>query len=84
MASAEIVSIGTELLPGELTDTNAGKIARTLREIGIDVYYGSTVGDNRQRIAQTLQAALKRADIVISSGGPRTTTGEECGRHYRH
>lgn len=69
MASAEIITIGTELLLGELVDTNAGRIARTLRQIGIDVYHICSVGDNTERIATTIDRALDRTRIVITSGG---------------
>lgn len=69
MAVAEIVTIGTELLLGEIQDTNSKYIARVLRDIGIDLYRLTTVGDNVQRITATLQEALMRADIVITTGG---------------
>jgi nicotinamide-nucleotide amidase len=66
---AEIVVTGTELLLGEIVDTNSTMIARMLRDIGLDLYYESTVGDNRQRMAAVLDIALDRSDIVIVSGG---------------
>ncbi|NLB71879.1 MAG: competence/damage-inducible protein A [Chloroflexi bacterium] len=69
MAVAEIVTIGTELLLGEIHDTNSKFIALALRNIGIDLYRLTTVGDNVQRITFTLQEALMRADIVITTGG---------------
>ena len=69
MAVAEIVTIGTELLLGEIHDTNSRYIARALRDIGVDLYRLTTVGDNVQRITATLQEALMRADIVITTGG---------------
>ena len=69
MAVAEIVTIGTELLLGEIQDTNSKYIARVLRDIGVDLYRLTTVGDNIQRITATLQEALMRADIVITTGG---------------
>jgi competence/damage-inducible protein CinA-like protein len=69
MAVCEIVTIGTELLLGEIQDTNSRFIARSLRDIGVDLYRLSTVGDNVQRITATLQEALMRADIVITTGG---------------
>ncbi|MFZ3070387.1 MAG: CinA family nicotinamide mononucleotide deamidase-related protein [Anaerolineaceae bacterium] len=69
MAVAEIVTIGTELLLGEIQDTNSKYIARVLRNIGVDLYRLTTVGDNVQRITATLQEALMRADIVITTGG---------------
>jgi len=69
MAVAEIVTIGTELLLGEIQDTNSRYIARTLRDIGVDLYRLTTVGDNIQRITFTLTEALMRADVVITTGG---------------
>jgi nicotinamide-nucleotide amidase len=67
--NAEIVSIGTELLLGEIVDTNAAYIARQLRTIGLDLYYKTTVGDNKVRCAEIIDHALGRADIVITTGG---------------
>lgn len=69
MPSAEIITIGTELLLGEIVDTNSRYLARTLRDIGVDLYRTTTVGDNAQRIAQAIQQALERANIVITTGG---------------
>ncbi len=66
---AEIITIGTELLLGELVDTNTRYIARALREIGLDLYRTSTVGDNIDRIAEEIQASMQRADAVITTGG---------------
>ena len=66
---AEIVTTGTELLLGQIDDTNATYLARQLRDLGIDVYFRSTVGDNEVRIAQVLEKALDRADLVIATGG---------------
>jgi len=67
--NAEIVSIGTELLLGEIVDTNSAHIARQLRTIGLDLHYMTTVGDNLERIAQVLNIALDRVDVVITTGG---------------
>ncbi len=66
---AEIVVTGTELLLGEIVDTNATMMARMLRDIGLDLHYKSTVGDNRERMAAVLNIALDRSDIVLVSGG---------------
>jgi nicotinamide-nucleotide amidase len=66
---AEIVMIGTELLLGELVDTNANRLAKGLREIGLDIYYKTTVGDNEARITEVFNLALDRSDVVITSGG---------------
>lgn len=69
MPSAEIITIGTELLLGETLDKNTQVLVLALREVGIDVYRTSTVGDNPERIAQILQESIKRADIVVAAGG---------------
>jgi len=69
MAVAEIITIGTELLLGEIQDTNSKYIARVLRDIGVDLYRISTVGDTLNRISVSIQEALTRADIVITTGG---------------
>jgi nicotinamide-nucleotide amidase len=69
MPVLEIITIGTELLLGEITDTNSTYIARTLRDHGIDIYRITTIGDNPSRIASTIQEALGRADIIITTGG---------------
>ena len=61
--------IGTELLLGEIVDTNANLLAVALRNIGMDLYYKTTVGDNEDRITQVLNLALDRSDVVITSGG---------------
>jgi nicotinamide-nucleotide amidase len=66
---AEIVTTGTELLLGQIDDTNATYLARQLRDLGIDLYFRSTVGDNERRIAQVLEEAMARADLVITTGG---------------
>ena len=66
---AEIVSIGTEILLGEIIDTNSAYIAERLPALGIDVYYKHVVGDNLGRLASVIGAARERADIVITTGG---------------
>lgn len=69
MAQAEIITIGTELLLGEIQDTNTRFLARHLRQIGVDLYRVTTVGDNVLRIAEMIRESLMRADIVITTGG---------------
>lgn len=66
---AEIMMIGTELLLGQIQDTNATYMAQTLAENGINLYQKTTVGDNQARIVGALEGALNRSDIVICSGG---------------
>lgn len=67
--NAEVISIGTEILLGELTDTNSVYIAKVLRDLGINLYFMTSVGDNANRIASAIQIALSRADVVITCGG---------------
>ncbi len=66
---AEIVSVGTEILLGEIVDTNASWIASRLPALGLDLYYKSVVGDNLDRIVDTLERALGRSDVIIMTGG---------------
>lgn len=66
---AELVSIGTELLLGEIIDTNAAWLAQQLAAIGVDVYFRTTVGDNVGRIAAAIQIGMSRADVIITTGG---------------
>jgi competence/damage-inducible protein CinA-like protein len=69
MPTLEIITIGTELLLGEIQDTNSTYIARTLRDHGIDIYRITTIGDNAGRISSAIKEALTRAEIVITTGG---------------
>lgn len=66
---AEILSVGTELLLGHITDTNASWLAQQLAPLGIDLFYVSTVGDNLERLTATVHQARERSDIVIMTGG---------------
>ncbi|MBI3038526.1 CinA family nicotinamide mononucleotide deamidase-related protein, partial [bacterium] len=66
---AEIISAGTELLLGEIIDTNAVFLAQKLRDLGIFLFFKSTVGDNRERLAETIKRAFNRCDVVITTGG---------------
>ncbi|MGH2628205.1 MAG: competence/damage-inducible protein A, partial [Anaerolineales bacterium] len=66
---AEIIAIGTEILLGEIVDTNSSWIAQRLPELGIDLNYNSVVGDNRGRIDETLRRAWDRSDLIITTGG---------------
>ena len=65
----EILTIGTELLLGQIVDTNASWIAQRLAEAGIDLFCKTTVGDNPGRIEAALRQALGRADVVLTTGG---------------
>lgn len=66
---AEVICIGTEILLGDIVNTNSAFLARELAALGIDMYHQSVVGDNAQRLKESLILALKRADVVITTGG---------------
>ena len=69
MATAEIVAIGSELLLGQIVDTNSAWMAQRLTALGVNLYFKSVVGDNPARMKEVIARALDRADIVITSGG---------------
>ncbi|MDU4959713.1 MAG: competence/damage-inducible protein A [Sporomusaceae bacterium] len=73
---AEIISTGTELLLGQIVNTNAQYLASKLNELGVDVLYQSTVGDNRDRMREVFAHALRRADILVTTGGLGPTLGD--------
>jgi len=66
---AEIISVGTELLLGEITDTNAAYLAGQLPLLGIDLYWISQVGDNRTRLVEVLKRAWQRSGLILTTGG---------------
>ncbi|HEX2986961.1 MAG TPA: CinA family nicotinamide mononucleotide deamidase-related protein, partial [Chloroflexota bacterium] len=66
---AEIISVGTELLLGEIVDTNASYLSQKLADLGVDVHYRHTVGDNLARLSDVISTALSRSDVVILTGG---------------
>ena len=66
---AEILSCGTELLLGHITDTNATYLSQSLAPLGIDLYFVNQVGDNQGRIVETLRRAWERSDLIIMTGG---------------
>jgi nicotinamide-nucleotide amidase len=66
---AEIVAVGTELLLGEITDTNATYMSQQLAAIGVDLHFRHTVGDNLQRLVGVLRLAMGRSDTIIMCGG---------------
>lgn len=74
---AEIIAIGTELLLGEIVDTNSAWIAQQLTKIGLNLYYTSIVGDNEQRIAEVLRHGLQRSDVLITTGGLGPTVDDK-------
>lgn len=69
MARAEIIAVGTEILLGEILNSNAKYLASSLKDLGVDHYFQTVVGDNEDRIKQVIATALGRADILIFSGG---------------
>src|SRR5262249_543207 len=78
---AEIISIGTELLLGQIMNTNAQYLSAQLAYIGIDCYWHTTVGDNKDRIKECLALALSRADVILTTGGLGPTADDltiEC------
>ncbi|MED1202001.1 competence/damage-inducible protein A [Heyndrickxia acidicola] len=83
--NAEIIAVGSELLLGQITNTNAKFISKALAEIGVNVYYQTVVGDNPERLKDSIQIAEKRADLIIFTGGLGPTkddlTKETIGSH---
>lgn len=72
----ELISVGTELLLGNIVNTNAAYLAEQCAALGLSCYYQSVVGDNAQRLGAVLRSALERSDIVILSGGLGPTTDD--------
>ncbi|MGH2713012.1 MAG: molybdopterin-binding protein, partial [Thermoleophilaceae bacterium] len=66
---AELVSVGTELLLGQIVDTNAAYLAGRLATLGIDCHHHTTVGDNLGRATEAIERALARSDLVVVTGG---------------
>ena len=67
--NTEIISVGTELLLGHVTNTDARDISELLSKIGINVLYHTVVGDNPQRLRQCVERAKERSDIIVTTGG---------------
>ncbi len=88
---AEIISVGTEVLLGEITDTNASYLAGQLPLLGIDLYWISQVGDNQARLVEVLKRAWQRSDLILTTGGlgpteddlTRETVAEMLGEELR-
>ncbi len=66
---AELIAVGTEILLGDIVNTDAQVISQGLSELGIDVYYQTVVGDNPERLEHVIREAKERADIIITTGG---------------
>ena len=90
--NAEVIAIGTELLLGEISDTNSTFIARAFRDIGLDLLWISAVGDNEERIAEAVSRAAARSAVVITTGGlgptvddpTRQAIARACGREVEY
>ena len=67
--TAELLSVGTELLLGEIVDTNSAYLARDLARRGVDVYWSQRVGDNHKRLVEAIRAALSRSELLVVTGG---------------
>src|SRR3712207_3599998 len=81
LKTVEIVTIGTEILLGDLVDTNTAWLSERLATLGVGIYRHTTVGDNRARIAAALEEAAARTDLVITTGGLGPTSDDltnEC------
>jgi nicotinamide-nucleotide amidase len=84
--NCELISVGTEILLGDILNTNVQYLSRALASIGIGVTHHSTVGDNKQRLLDTLTTAFTRCDTVILTGGlgptPDDLTKETCAEYF--
>ena len=87
---AELIAVGTELLLGNIANTDAQILSEKLSALGITVLHHTVVGDNPERLAEALETARRRADIIITTGGlgdPFTgecgDTGAECAKRRR-
>ena len=82
----ELISVGTEILLGDIVNTNAQYLARRLADNGISVMFQHTVGDNEQRLLDTLDLAFQKSDMVITTGGlgptPDDLTKEVCAGYF--
>lgn len=66
--TVEIIAVGTEILLGNIVNTNAAYLAEKCAELGLSCYHQDVVGDNEERLTETIRLALTRADIVLLSG----------------
>lgn len=82
----EIISVGTELLLGDIVNTNAQYLSKSLADLGFDVMFQATVGDNENRLTQCLDQAFSRSEMVIATGGlgptPDDITKEVCAKYF--
>lgn len=84
---AEIISVGTELLLGQIVNTDAAFVAKELADLGINAYYQTVVGDNREKLTEAIRIAEKRSDLLILIGGLGPTqddlTKETLAKHLQ-
>ena len=73
---AELICVGTELLLGQILNTNAQFLSVELSKLGIDLYYVTVVGDNKQRFSDIFKTAMGRSDLIIFTGGLGPTTDD--------
>lgn len=85
---AEIIAVGTELLLGQVVNTNATFLSEELADLGIEVYYHTVVGDNPQRLESILEEAQERSDLIVLCGGLGPTdddlTKDTVAAHIHH
>ena len=84
--NCELISVGTEILLGDIVNTNAQFLSRELAQLGINVLFQCTVGDNRKRLLSALKEALERSDMLLLTGGlgptPDDMTKEVCAEFF--
>ena len=88
MMKVELICVGTEILLGNIVNTNAAYLAEKCAGLGLSCYFQTVVGDNEERLSQALETAIGRSDIVILSGGlgpteddlTKETAAKVCGR----
>ena len=85
--NCELISVGTEILLGDIVNTNAHFLSKQLAETGINVLFQCTVGDNKARLLTALDTALSRSELVILTGGlgptPDDMTKEVCAEYWK-
>ena len=72
--TAEIIAVGTEILLGNIANTDAQMLSQSLSTLGVNVFWHAVVGDNPQRLREALDIARHRADIILTTGGPLLTS----------
>ena len=82
--TVELISVGTEILLGNIVNTNAAWLSEQCARLGLSCYYQSVVGDNAVRLKEQIQQALNRSDIVILTGGLGPTTDDLTTVSYTH